>query len=55
MHGRWRKYVEMKKSAMKAGEALVGMNSSGSQLDRLQSGYEDKEKGGGGEISYLPA
>jgi hypothetical protein len=33
-HGRLRKYVQIKKRNMKAGEALVGMNRSGSQLDR---------------------
>jgi hypothetical protein len=31
-HGRLRKYVQIKKRNMKAGEALVGMNRSGSQL-----------------------
>jgi len=31
-HGRLRKYVQTKKRKMKAGEALVGMKSSGSQL-----------------------
>lgn len=33
-HGRLRKYVQMKKRNMKAGEALVGMNRRGSQLRR---------------------
>ena len=32
MHGRFRKYVDMKKRTMNAGDALVGMNSRGSQL-----------------------
>ena len=31
-HGRLRKYVQIKKRNMKAGEALVGMNRRGSQL-----------------------
>jgi hypothetical protein len=32
MHGRFRKYAQMKKRKMNAGDAFVGMNSNGSQL-----------------------
>jgi hypothetical protein len=31
-HGRFKKYVQTKKRKMKAGDALVGMKRSGSQL-----------------------
>lgn len=34
-HGRFRKYVHMKKRKMKMGEAFVGMNSRGSQLKNM--------------------
>ena len=35
--GLWKKYVEMRNMTMKAGEAEVGMNRSGSQLHRVLS------------------
>jgi hypothetical protein len=31
-HGRWNRYVDIRKRTMKAGEADVGMNRSGNQL-----------------------
>jgi len=34
MQGRWKRYVEIRKRIMKAGDADVGMNRSGSQLRR---------------------
>jgi hypothetical protein len=37
-HGRWNKYVEIKKRIMNAGEAEVGMKSSGSQLVHIATG-----------------
>jgi hypothetical protein len=37
-HGRFRKYVQMKKRNMKMGEAFVGINSRGSQLEEVNNG-----------------